>query len=205
MPSATPPRKQGTAAPVQARTATRSPTFRILLGLTVIAALVGIWAGVTLLVQQQEELTIQARPADKGLTGWLAPDFTLPTADGGTVQLNDLRGQVVLLNFWATWCPPCKAEMPDLNALHVEHQAAHGFTVVGVNMQETAEQVNAFAQPRQLAFPLALDTTGQISSGLFAVRGLPVTYIIDRDGFVRDMWQGQISRAAMLARLEEVW
>jgi len=95
--------------------------------------------------------------------------------------------------------------MPDLNALHVEHQAARGFTVVGVNMQETAEQVNAFAQPRQLAFPLALDTTGQISSGLFAVRGLPVTYIIDRDGFVRDMWQGQISRAAMLARLEKVW
>ena len=205
MPSATSPRKQAAAAPVQTHIAMRSPAFRILLGLTVIAALVGIWAGVTLLVQQQEELTIQARPADKGLTGWLAPDFTLPTADGGTVRLNDLRGQVVLLNFWATWCPPCKAEMPDLNALHVEHQAARGFTVVGVNMQETAEQVNAFAQPRQLVFPLALDTTGQISSGLFAVRGLPVTYIIDRDGFVRDMWQGQISRAAMLARLEEVW
>ena len=158
----------------------------------------------TLLVQQQEELTIQARRQTRDSPAGSRPTSRCPPLTAEPGWLNDLRGQVVLLNFWATWCPPCKAEMPDLNALHASI-SARGFTVVGVNMQETAEQVNALAQLRQLAFPLALDTTGQISSGLFAVRGLPVTYIIDRDGFVRDMWQGQISRAAMLARLEEVW
>lgn len=185
--------------------ARKPPIFRILLGLTIIAALVGIWAGVTLLIQQQEALTIESRPANTGLTGWQAPDFALATADGGTLQLSDLRGQVVLLNFWATWCPPCKAEMPDLNALHLEHGAARRFAVVGVNVQESAEQVRAFAEPRELAFPLALDTRGDVSTGLYAVRGLPVTYIIDRDGRVADTWQGQISREAMLARLERVW
>ncbi len=144
-------------------------------------------------------------PADKGLTGWLAPDFTLPTAGWRTVQLNDLRagrpaqllGNLVPAVQGRDARPECPARRASGRArLHGRRREY---------AEETAEQVNAFAQPRQLAFPLALDTTGQISSGLFAVRGLPVTYIIDRDGFVRDMWQGQISRAAMLARLEEVW
>ena len=135
----------------------------------------------------------------------LAPDFTLATLDGSTVRLADLRGKVVLLNFWATWCPPCKAEMPDLDALQRIYGESQGLVVLGINLQEDAGTVASFVQERNLSFPVLLDTDGTVTSGLYQVRPLPTSFIIDRQGYIRDVWNGQIAREAMLARLKNVW
>jgi peroxiredoxin len=135
----------------------------------------------------------------------VAPDFGLRAVNGDTISLKDYRGQVVLLNFWATWCPPCKAEMPDLEALYREHGAARGFAVLGINMQEEVGVVRAFAERQGVTFPLLLDTDGEVATRQFAIRSLPTTLIIDREGRIRDAWHGQLSRAAMLSRLEQVW
>jgi peroxiredoxin len=137
--------------------------------------------------------------------GAAAGDFTLEAADGSAVTLSDLRGKVVLLNFWATWCPPCKAEMPDLEALHRDYGAEHDFVVVGVNLQEDAGKVQAFADANRISFPLLLDGDGEVSTRQFGIRTLPTSIIVDREGRIRDAWNGQIPRASMLERLEQVW
>ncbi len=123
----------------------------------------------------------------------------------GTLRLSDLRGKVVLLNFWATWCPPCKAEMPDLNELQAKYGEAQDFVVVGVNVEEDAETVRRFVEEQGLAFPIALDRDSRVTTETFGVRPLPSTFIIDREGYIRDAWSGQIAPEAMAARLERVW
>ena len=175
--------------------------FWVLIALSVVTVGVGLWQ----LGVGHQRLAAESQPAATGTTRSVAPDFTLTASDGSTVSLRDLRGQVVLLNFWATWCPPCKAEMPDLDALHREHSASRGFLVLGVNMEESAEVVAAFAQPNGISFPLLLDADGRVANKLFQVRSLPTSMIIDRTGFIRDVWMGQISKEAMLARLQRVW
>lgn len=176
--------------------------FWVLVALSLLTVGLGLWQ---LAAAPRRRLAAEAQPAVNGPARSVAPDFTLTAADGGTVRLRELRGQVVLLNFWATWCPPCKAEMPDLDALHREYAASKGFVVVGVNMEEEAAVVTAFAELRGISFPLLLDADSQVSNRLFAVRSLPTSMIIDREGYIRDAWTGQISKAAMLARLQRVW
>ena len=151
----------------------------------------------------RQTVIAQSKPATASIQA--APDFTLKTVDGRQVRLSDLRGKVVLLNFWATWCPPCKAEMPDLNALHREYGDAHDFTVLGVDVEEQQPEVTAFWQQNGISFPLALDTAGAVSTNLYHVRAMPTSLIIDRDGNIRDTWTGRISRDAMVARLGQVW
>ena len=170
----------------------------VLLSLVTLAA--GVWSW-----QMQRAQT--ANPAWPTATASPrpAPDFTLTATDETTLRLSDLRGKVVLLNFWATWCPPCEAELPDLNALHRDYAEAQGFTVVGIDMEEALADVSAFAEARGLTYPLLLDTDGVVTNERFGVRSLPTSMIIDRDGMIRDTWVGQITRAAMLARLKEVW
>ncbi len=175
--------------------------FWVLVVLSLLAVAAGIWQ----LQAGQQRSKAEAQPAANLTPRAVAPDFTLQTVDGQTVRLRDLRGKVVLLNFWATWCPPCKAEMPDLEALHRAYGVSQGFTVLGVNMEESAKAVADFAQQRGITFPLLLDTDGRVSNKLFVVRSLPTSMIIDREGFIRDVWTGQISKDAMLARLQRVW
>ena len=95
--------------------------------------------------------------------------------------------------------------MPDLNALHQKYGAQHDFLVLGVNDEEPAADVVAFDQQQRIAFPLLLDPDGRVIEKLFDVRYLPTSYIIDRDGNIRDTWRGQIASEAMLARLQKVW
>ena len=131
---------------------------------------------------QRQQIAVESRPAPVGLTVTPAPDFELTTADGQVIRLGDLRGKVVLLNFWATWCPPCKAEMPDLEALHVKYGAEHDFLVLGVNDRENAVDVAVFARRERVSFPLVIDRDGRVIEKLFKVRDLPTSMIIDRDG-----------------------
>jgi peroxiredoxin len=177
----------------------RSLVFWALVSLSLATLGLGLW----LWQSDRQKVAAQSQPAAQAAR--LAPDFTLPTADGGQVRLAELRGKVVLLNFWATWCPPCKAEMPDLNALHQEHGRARNFVVLGINNEEAQHEVEAFARRNGILFPLALDLDGAVTAGRYGVRGLPTSMIVDREGNIRDSWMGQLSREAMVARLKRVW
>lgn len=178
----------------------RSPGFWVLVALTLLTVGVALW-------QWRENagaVAAQSRPAPAAVVR-PAPDFRLAAPDGSVMQLSDLAGKVVLLNFWATWCQPCRAEMPDLQALHRDYGQRHDFTVVGVNFQEDAATVESFARSFRIAFPLLLDRDGQVAGDRYHVRTLPTSFIIDRDGNIRDVWTGQLAKAAVLARLQRVW
>jgi cytochrome c biogenesis protein CcmG, thiol:disulfide interchange protein DsbE len=115
------------------------------------------------------------------VTGSLAPDFKLITINGENLALSQLRGKVVLVNFWATWCPPCKEEMPLLQALANQH--ASDTVVLGVNYDEEAMAVQGFVTENHLTFPVLLDPGGKIPD-LYRVRAYPSTFFIDAAGKV---------------------
>lgn len=111
-----------------------------------------------------------------------APDFTLPDTDGNPVRLADLRGKVVLLNFWATWCPPCREEMPSMQSLW-EALAEDAFVMLAVNVGEDDYDVFAFANefPAPLTFPILMDRNSTLLRD-YPVIGLPTSFIIDKEG-----------------------
>jgi peroxiredoxin len=109
-----------------------------------------------------------------------ASDFTLEDPSGTPVRLRDFRGKIVFINFWATWCIPCRAEMPAIQQLYQEFQE-QGLVVAAVNFQDAPEAVLAFSQELQLTFPIPLDRKGTVASA-YGVRGLPASYIVNREG-----------------------
>jgi thiol-disulfide isomerase/thioredoxin len=111
-----------------------------------------------------------------------APDFTAARLDGIPVRLSALRGKVVFLNFWATWCPPCREEIPSMEALYQRFRGK-GLEFLAVDIQEDKDEVAAFMKEHGLNFPVALDSTGRISNE-YGIRGIPTTFIIDREGNV---------------------
>jgi len=128
--------------------------------------------------------------------GRAAPDFRLPTLDGGVVTLDGLRGKYVLINFWASWCGPCRGETPDLQAL-AERTGGDGLVVVGVNQQEPAEVAGSFAREFGVTYPVALDRDGGVSSGYNVAHGLPVSVLVDPRGVVRAIFVGRIPSATL--------
>jgi len=112
-----------------------------------------------------------------------APNFRLKALDGQEVSLEDYRGSVVLLNFWATWCAPCIEEVP---ALEAAYRARHedGFVVLGVNFQESPQEIEPFVEAMDVSYPILLDTNGQVMKTFRAV-GLPVSLLIDEEGVIQ--------------------
>lgn len=123
------------------------------------------------------------------------PELQLVDIAGQTVSLADFHGQVVLLNNWATWCPPCRAEMPVLQAYHNAYQE-QGFTVVAVEAGEPADQVHQFVDESGLTFPVWVDPAQQALAA-FRNMALPNSYVIDREGQVRLAWSGAITQEAL--------
>jgi peroxiredoxin len=117
--------------------------------------------------------------------GFVAPDFTLETYDGETVRLAQLRGQVVLINFWATWCPPCREEMPAIQEAYDEHRE-RGLVVLAANLMENDAQVGDFMAEMELTFPILMDRRGTVSER-YRVQSLPTTYFVDRSGVIQDI------------------
>ncbi|MFO7286610.1 MAG: TlpA family protein disulfide reductase [Gammaproteobacteria bacterium] len=117
-----------------------------------------------------------------------APNFTLKSRDGGTVSLEDFAGDVVLINFWATWCGPCRKEMPHLEALHQRYKNL-GFTLLGINVEDDTRGVEKFLKETPVSFPVLLDPANEVS-GLYRVVAMPTTVIIDRNGQMRYIHHG---------------
>jgi peroxiredoxin len=171
----------------------------------IILALALIIAGVAMLLwmgQQSTSTPAQASDPAAGQRGNQAPAFTLQSLEGEPVSLDKYAGQVVLINMWATWCPPCKAEMPDLNAFYEAHKD-EGVVVLAVNSQEEVATVRAFIEANDFTFPVLLDSHAEVMSR-YHVRGLPTTFIIDRDGFVQHIQSGQITGPQLEALVESL-
>lgn len=119
-----------------------------------------------------------------------APDFLLELPEAGEfIRLSDFRGRTVLLNFWATWCPPCRAEMPEFDEVYRSRLDREDFVVIAVDVQESDAQVQRFVDELGLAFPVAMDRDGAVAQH-YGVRGLPATFLIDRDGILRHRIMG---------------
>lgn len=117
-----------------------------------------------------------------------APKFTLKTFDGKTVNLSDLKGQVVMVNFWASWCTPCRQEMPKLNELYASYKKA-GFTLVGINLDEVKADAEGFMNKVPVKFPVLHDPDGKVAD-LYKNQAMPSSYFIDRKGNLAYLHQG---------------
>lgn len=117
-----------------------------------------------------------------------APDFTLKSLDGGNLRLEEYRGQVVLINFWASWCGPCRQEMPLLDRLHQRYEDT-GFAVLGVNVEGQAAPAREVVESTRVSFPVLIDE-GQLVSQLYRLEAMPSTIVVDRDGRVRYIHRG---------------
>jgi peroxiredoxin len=137
--------------------------------------------------------------------GFLAPDFELKTPRGEPVKLTDFRGQAVLVNLWATWCPPCREEMQTIEKIYQEYEDK-GFTVLAVNMtyQDAPLDVMPFVEEQKLTFPILLDETGEMANA-YQLRSLPSSYFIGRDGIINEVViGGPMSEALLRTRVEDI-
>jgi peroxiredoxin len=137
--------------------------------------------------------------------GFLAPDFELKTDAGETVKLSELRGQAVLVNLWATWCPPCREEMQIIEKVYQEYND-EGFTVLAVNMtyQDDPLAVMPFVNEQKLTFPILLDEAGGVANA-YQLHSLPSSFFVRRDGIINEVViGGPMSEALLRTRIEEI-
>ncbi len=149
--------------------------------------------------------TTDGAPPPSPREGFSAPDFTLELLSGGEVTLSDLRGQAVMINLWASWCPPCRAEMPAIERVYQDLKD-EGLVVLAVNTtyQDSESAAAAFVAEFGLTFPILLDRTGAVSNR-YQLRGLPSTYFVDREGVIRSVVVGgPMSEGLIRAKIQEI-
>jgi peroxiredoxin len=187
-------RRERQAARLTETRAARRPVFRV-----VEASLWLIVAGL---------FVVRVAPSVRAAVGWEsasagAPAVTFQMLDGSAVRLHDLKGQVVLVNFWATWCPPCRAEMPGFQKVY-DARHADGFTVVGVSMDEGPRpQVASFLRDRTITYPVAM-ATAEVVSGFGGINSFPTSFLIDRQGRVRYTVRGIFAGPALRAAVDRL-
>ncbi|MBP1970467.1 peroxiredoxin [Virgibacillus natechei] len=134
--------------------------------------------------------------------GDIAPDFELQNMSGERVQLSDYRGERVMLNFWATWCPPCRAEMPDMEEFHNHTD----IVILAVNLTETEsniQQIEDFVEAFDLTFPILLDEEAEVAS-TYAIQPVPTTFMIDSNGIINDKSLGPLNYEMMVQEYEDM-
>ncbi len=171
---------------------------RGIIGLLLAALGVAVLGGVLVYVLAAQRADAAEQPTDFSAVpvsvSYAAPALALNSLDGVGHALADYRGQVVLVNLWATWCPPCQAEMPLLQEYFEKH-SAEDFTVIAIEDGEPASDVRSFVQKYALSFPVWLDPAHQATDRAFKTSNLPTSYVVDRRGVIRLMWLGAISEA----------
>jgi peroxiredoxin len=152
--------------------------------LVVAAVIIGV-SFCCIFVSGQKSLSATPAPRAQGpQVGSLAPDFTLTTMRGKSVSLAQFRGKVVMLNFWATWCPPCRAEMPSIEKLYRRMKQKGNFVLLAVNVESHARNsIKDFTRQIPLEFPILLDQDHRVSS-LYEVSGIPTTFLINPKGVI---------------------
>jgi len=167
---------------------------------TVVVALLGTaWIGLSRV--PAKGINPNGRPPAPQI-GHPAPDFTLTTLDGDTVSLGDLRGQVVLINFWATWCGPCRAEMPDIESVYNQYRD-EGFVVLAVNDAEPEQIASAYVDELGLTFPVVMDPARE-AQRLYQVRAFPTSFFIDEDGVIQEAIFGSMTRPVIQDRVADL-
>jgi cytochrome c biogenesis protein CcmG/thiol:disulfide interchange protein DsbE len=135
------------------------------------------------------------------MAGYLAPGFSLTNTLGDEVSLADFRGQTVVLNFWATWCPPCRAEMPEFQNASVKYNGQA--IILGIDQGEPSSVVSDFGSALGISYPLLLDQTSVVSRA-YNVTALPTSFFIDRQGVVREVVTGMVSKAVLQDRIDRL-
>jgi thiol-disulfide isomerase/thioredoxin len=158
--------------------------------------LIGVMLLLLLVFNKKEDASAQASSTTNsnaaGLVNYPAPELSLQNVTGKQESLSDYRDNVVLVNNWATWCPPCKAEIPTLEAYYKAHNA-DGFVIIGIEAGESQNEVLEFVQSSAITYPIWIDLENA-SLKAFNSSGLPNSYVIDRKGAVRFAWVGEINR-----------
>jgi thiol-disulfide isomerase/thioredoxin len=173
----------------------QNTTIAVVIGLALI-----LLSAVALVILPRTDIGITTTDANNLSTipaevNYPAPELALENIEGKTESLTDYRDKVILVNNWATWCPPCKAEMPTLVAFYNDH-ARDGLMIIAIEAGEPKEQVQEFAGQYQMPFAVWLDPDGA-SLNAFKNGNLPNSYVVDRSGTVRLMWVGEINRATL--------
>ncbi len=161
------------------------------IGMIAIGALL-FAAAALLLIAHRGDTTTSLGPARVGAQ---LGNFTLTDVTGKQVRLSDYAGRPVLINAWATWCPPCQAEMPDLNAYYKAH-SSQGFVILAINAGETAAQASAFANQLGLTFPILLDPSESLMDTLH-IADFPTSILVGRDGTVKAIHVGRLTPATL--------
>ena len=171
-------------------------------GVMAVAILLGgVWIWVSR-VPTSESAAASSESTTAPQKGFLAPDMDLMTLDGDQIRLSDLRGQPVLINFWASWCGPCRAEMPHFQAAYEAH-ADEGLVVLAVNQMEAPGTAASFAKEFGLTFPVLLDSRGDVSE-IYKVRGFPTSFFVDVDGVIRYLFTGPMTGGLIESKLEKI-
>ena len=137
--------------------------------------------------------------------GFQAPDFNLQTLNGDTITLSELHGHPIIINLWASWCPPCRAEMPALESVYQDYQD-QGIIILAVNAtnQDNIDEAKEFIKMHNLTFPILLDVNGEVSR-LYQLRSLPTTYFVDGDGKIQEIViGGPMAEALLRVRIEKL-
>lgn len=149
-----------------------------------------------------------AVPAAQALEiGAKVPSFTLQDMKGKKVSLDDFKGQIVILNFWATWCPPCRQEMPEFNKMDAELKKSGEAVLLAINLtdgrRETKAKVSQFMASNKYDFRVLLDPEGE-AADIFSIRGIPTTAVIDRDGVLREQIVGATTRDRVMSAVKSI-
>jgi cytochrome c biogenesis protein CcmG, thiol:disulfide interchange protein DsbE len=189
------------------RPASRRSWLVILVGVIVVAGVAGVVAALTASDDESTGSTPTSQVSVEGVAevGDRAPDFELPALDGtGTVRLSDFRGRPVILNFWASWCDPCRDEFPVLKQALREH-AGDDLAVVGVTYKDIPSDSRAFVRKMKAGWPIGEDERGTVGAEEYGVRALPQTFFIDADGKIVDRYfAGLTSEAELESALDKL-